>query len=463
MRHTADRERPRVVAQLAAIATVFVGLGVLEHAIAAPDETGILDQAADPANATLVGDMVGSSNKPTSRGEAAADWPAMTTAGMVRGAHFLLNAQRKDGSWGSPRRTKGLNVYAPVPGAHRSFHAAVTALAVKALVELNRRELGEDAAALRRDGRAAVERGVEWLEENLPRLRRGTPAAIYNVWAHAYAVDALSTLAQSNFGPETRSTALELLRGQIAFLSRFENLSGGWGYYDFHYGMQKPAGAATSFTTATALIALKNADAAGIKPPRQLTRRAVASLQRLKKPDFSYLYSAYWTWRPMHPINRPGGSLGRSQACNLALHLWDDESVTSDVMRSWLDRLLARSVWLDIGRKRPIPHEAWFQVAGYFYYYGYYYAALSLEQLPIGERRIYQQRVASTLLKRQETDGSWWDFPFYDYHQPYGTSFALMALERCLPPRSLDDPKPGASREAATDHVEAPTLPPHSE
>ena len=32
---------------------------------------------------------------------------------------------------------------------------------------------------------------------------------------------------------------------------------------------------------------------------------------------------------------------------------------------------------------------------------------------------------------RQEKDGSWWDYPLYDYHQPYGTAFALMTLARC--------------------------------
>jgi len=37
------------------------------------------------------------------------------------------------------------------------------------------------------------------------------------------------------------------------------------------------------------------------------------------------------------------------------------------------------------------------------------------------------------MLDRQEKDGSWWDYPLYDYHQPYGTSFALMTLIRCLP------------------------------
>ncbi|NQT52944.1 hypothetical protein HQ576_12875, partial [bacterium] len=44
---------------------------------------------------------------------------------------------------------------------------------------------------------------------------------------------------------------------------------------------------------------------------------------------------------------------------------------------------------------------------------------------------------AHTLLRLQEKDGSWWDYPFYDYHQPYGTAFALMSLVRSLPPASL--------------------------
>ena len=31
----------------------------------------------------------------------------------------------------------------------------------------------------------------------------------------------------------------------------------------------------------------------------------------------------------------------------------------------------------------------------------------------------------------QEKDGSWWDFPLYDYHQQYGTAMAIMSLHRC--------------------------------
>ena len=183
--------------------------------------------------------------------------------------------------------------------------------------------------------------------------------------------------------------------------------------------------------SATVLVAFHEAQSIGIEPPAHLVRRAVESLHRQQKPDFSYAYGEYLRLRPMREINRPGGSLGRSQACNVALRLWEDEPITDAVLKAWLDRLFARNGWLDIGRKRPIPHESWFQVAGYFYYYGHYYAALCIEQLPVADRPPYQAHLANVLLRIQEKDGSWWDYPLYNYHQQYGTGYALMALKRC--------------------------------
>src|SRR5262249_43018486 len=158
--------------------------------------------------------------------------------------------------------------------------------------------------------------------------------------------------------------------------------------------------------------------------------RAVDSIERQKKKDFSYEYGEYLKYSPMMPINRPGGSLGRSQACNLALRWWGDKTITDTVMTNWLDRLIARNGWLSIGRKRPVPHESWFQVAGYFYYYGHYYAALCMEELGEEKGAKYKDQLAGLLLPLQEKDGSWFDYELYNYHQQYGTAFALMALAR---------------------------------
>jgi hypothetical protein len=73
-------------------------------------------------------------------------------------------------------------------------------------------------------------------------------------------------------------------------------------------------------------------------------------------------------------------------------------------------------------------------VAGYFFYYGHYYASLCIEQVPLVRRPEYQDHLARVLLPLQEKDGSWWDFPLYDYHQQYGTAFALLSLRRCRHP-----------------------------
>ena len=45
----------------------------------------------------------------------------------------------------------------------------------------------------------------------------------------------------------------------------------------------------------------------------------------------------------MAPTNRPAGSLGRSQACNLVLKLWGDPRITEGVLKEWLDRLVTRN------------------------------------------------------------------------------------------------------------------------
>lgn len=351
--------------------------------------------------------------------------PQKIEEAIARGVDFLISRQNEDGSWGSHFNTKGLNIYAPVPGAHHAFRSGVTALCVMALAEL---EKDGDTPQIG----AAIDRGETWLLAHLPSLRRATPDAIYNTWGHAYAIQALAVLMNRKTGDEERQRRLkQAIAEQIELLKRYECVDGGWCYYDFDFGTQKPAGSTISFVSATVLVALHAAKEAGAEVPEKIIDRAVESIRRQRKPDFTYLYGEYLKNSPMHPVNRPGGSLGRSQACNLAMRLWGDKAVTDEVMTTWLDRLFSRNDWLSFGRKRPVPHESWFAVAGYFFYYGHYYAALCIDELAPDARAQYQDHLAHVLLSLQEKDGSWWDYPLYDYHQQYGTAFALMSLARC--------------------------------
>jgi hypothetical protein len=347
---------------------------------------------------------------------------------IQRGIKFLLQDQRPDGSWGSAERTKGLNIYAPPPGAHDAFRVAVTSLAIMALIEAEPRLPDIDRPAVAQ----SIERGANWMEEKLGGLRRAAPDALYNVWGHSYALQALVRLHQRDSGKEIQQKLWkELAAAQAQMLERYSFVGGGWSYYDFLTGSQTPGDAAFSFTTATALIALKEAETIGVEFPERLTKKAIASILRQQKPDFSYAYGEYLRMMPMYDINRPGGSLGRSQACNLALRLYGDKRISDEVLKTWLNRLYARNGWLSIGRKRPVPHESFFAVAGYFYYYGHWYAALCIDQLPLSERPYFQEHLAHIILPLQERDGSWWDYPFYNYHQQYGTAMAVITLLKC--------------------------------
>lgn len=349
--------------------------------------------------------------------------PKTLDAAIRKGIHFLLTDQNADGSWGSPTRTKDLNIMAGV-GSHHAFRTATTALCVSALIETY------DGSP---DVLVAIKRGETFLLDELPRVRRDDPTLIYNVWAHGYGIQALVDMYQRRPDDKPRRARIrEIIRTQYDRLSRYESVEGGWGYYDFKAGTQRPASDSTSFVNATVLIAFDEARRiTGEAPPKKLTQRAIDATERQKLPDFSYLYGTYLRFRPRMGINRPGGSLGRSQACNLALRTWGDKTITDPVVKEWLDRLITRNGWLDIGRKRPIPHESHFQVAGYFYYYGHYYATLCIGLLPQAERPFYQDHLAAILLGHQEEDGSWWDYPLYNYHQQYGTAFALMSLQKC--------------------------------
>jgi hypothetical protein len=354
--------------------------------------------------------------------------PAKIDAAVSRGVQFLLDDQRPDGSWGSPEQTKGLNIYAPPPGAHDAFRTGVTGLALMALVEAEPHVPAEQRDAVAR----AIGRGEEWLIEHLPRLKRATPDAIYNTWGHAYAISALVRLHNRAAGDADKQATLKKLAfNQADMLRRYSFVGGGWSYYDSLVGTQIPSDASFSFCTATVLIALHEAKSIGVEFPEPLIDKAITSIVRQQKPDFSYAYGEYLRMIPMHPVNRPGGSLGRSQVCNLALRLYGNEQITDEVLETWLDRLFARNGWLSIGRKRPIPHESHFAVAGYFYYYGHMYAAMCIDELPAADRPYFQDHLAHILLPLQERDGSWWDYPFYNYHQQYGTSMAILSLLRC--------------------------------
>lgn len=356
---------------------------------------------------------------------AARDLKPALDASIRRGVDFLLADQNPNGSWGGATRTKALNIYAPVPGAHHAYRAGASGLALSGMI---------DAADPRPEVEASIAKAAAWTAAELPKLRRADQTTTYNVWGHAYGLRAISRLHAREQDLAKKAGWVRLAQEQVDLADRYEDVNGGWGYLDLFDGVttQRPSGMPTSFTTATVLLAMDQARTAmGVKLNEKLVKHAIAGINYQRTPDFSYAYSFDHRLRPRLDINRPAGSLARSQACNAALRVFGETAVTDAVLITWADRFLEREGFLANVRKRPVPHEGQFRIAGYFYYYGIYYFTESVRLLPAEKHAAYAERLAAILLERQEKDGSWWDYPLYDYHQPYGTGYALMALCWC--------------------------------
>ena len=351
------------------------------------------------------------------------------------GRDWLVAHQNPDGGFGSHRSPRPIEILATVPGSLEAFQVATSALCVMALDQCVR-PTPESAAA--------ASRGIDFLLAH-KHVRRPNGMEFYNTWALGYGLQCFGEWLARHPEDERAAAIKQACQEQLDRLPSYQILDGGFSYLDFDLQSIPPSDSEMSFTTATVLIGVDRAlklgalgageqattNAGAPKAPAGLVEKAVTRLAADQTPEGSFLYGRYLWQNPRHGINQPKGSACRTPGNLYALDMFGRKPKPGAYAEA-VDNLAVKYVgFQQIAVRRPIPHESWYSISGYFYLFGFYYASLVLDEklTPEEQQRLFPPLARGVLFCRQP-DGSFWDYPLYDYHYQYGTAFALLALSR---------------------------------
>jgi hypothetical protein len=340
---------------------------------------------------------------------------------IAAGRDWLVAHQNKDGSFGTHDSPRPIEVTASVPSGHEAFQFATSALSVMALDQCAR---PNEAAA------KAASRGIDWMVAH-NRVRKYDGSEFYNTWTLGYGLQCYGEWLARHADDPRHDAITGAIREMLDRLPNYQITDGGFAYYDFNVQSIPPSWSSTSFTTATVLVGIDRVQKLGHAAPPHVVEKAVQRLAADQIPEGSFLYGRYLWSRPRMGINLPKGSACRTPGNLYALDCFGKEPKRGAYVEA-LENLAVKYVgFQQIAVRRPIPHEAWYNISGYFYLYGFYYASVVMaEKLPEAEQQKIFPALARGVLYCRQPDGSFWDYPLYDYHNAYGTSFALLALSR---------------------------------
>lgn len=345
--------------------------------------------------------------------------------GIRKGKDFLLATQNADGSWGGVKNATFTSGFAN-PATYHCWQVGTTALVVQSLMQT----AGEEAYP-------AVDDGLVYLQQNASLVR---PAEwdVDNNWGLIYGLTALSAalqeprLQQSRRYADVQKAATEMVDG----LRRYQSPRGGWGYYADPGAGWRPEWA-TSFTTAAALLALIDAKKAGVEVDDKMYQAAIRAVERSHLPNGAYSYdvpAGFPRHMRMESINQVKGSLGRIQIGNLSLR--ESGGKLKEGELEWgVEQFFKHHKFLEVARNKPIPHEAYYANAAYFYLFGHYYVSRVITHVTDERRPEWEEELREKVLQCQQADGSAWDFWIAGNSKPYGTAFSIMTLDNSLSPQ----------------------------
>ena len=322
-----------------------------------------------------------------------------------RSVNFLLRAVDDDGVYRDSQYDFGGTDSLP------NVHAAVTCLAGMALLAAEDR-VAAGGLALDAEVRARV-------DALLDRMRRHAESEAWLalsdrdeiLWARAYALRFLAAWHTRREGD--RQALRPALQNAVGALLALQPDTGVW----FHeYG--------NPFAIATALQALHEARGVGVEVDQEKIDRGLRALAQNRTSQGAFSYNHTRRGQPRASIE---GAAGRMPLCELALQLFgasDQDKLAAAVGAGFEHHQLLAAV------RKYDDHASSLGYGGFFFWFdmlGRVEAALQLQDANDRAERLAAMR--ALVLELPEFDGC-----FVDSHElgrVYGTSMALLCLERC--------------------------------
>ncbi len=353
-----------------------------------------------------------------------------------RAVGWILGKQNADGSWGSDNPVS-LWEQNYSKASFYAWQMAGDALCCQALMVVDETP----------QVREALEKALLWVVTQ-PIPKRGDHWDIDSTWPALMGFNCMVQAASdprfqtAEWQQKIHARALEW----NSYLAATQDPFGGWGYYEGPVVSRRPTWS-TSFATSSVIPALLDAPKLGWPVDPKMTERAVAYVNKCRLPSgaFEYSFSVIPDPGARENINNVKGSLGRIQASHWALRMAGDKTITDERIRWGLEQFFQNHKFLDAAYQRPIPHEAYYANAGYFYFFGHYHAARAINCLPEAEQESWHAKLRAEIAKAQQKDGSMADFIGSFYSWTYATSFSVMALELGLHPERFARPKDAAA------------------
>ena len=330
----------------------------------------------------------------------------MVKPSLAAAARYLRAQQNPDGSIGGDVTEYSVHGMRPM-----------TALAAAALVaawEFECIEKPEKAAEIPKE----ISKAVDFLitGQGVAQIQGGI-----DNWGPIFTIELFARLLRKKLFEPKKEGLKKGINDAIASLKTAQKSDGGWMYYTF-------INTCSSFQTASAVLALCNAKNAGFEVDDGTIGRGADALAKLKYAEGSYDYYYLPPASGAEASHSAIGACARSPLCELALAAAGKGSEGSRLQA--MNNFCTFQSVLEKIKGQKGTHIGKGMTAPYYFLFGHYWTTRCFRTLDRGPARARLGWMRNILLRYQEGDGGFSDWPDTKSYKVYGTALVALSLQQ---------------------------------